>query len=534
MIWPRAIHIHPRCLPSSLSASSGWGMYGFDTDRRCPSKSPSGDHAGIVSRMLYVLLVLLSAAAPATAQTAPVEDRSTSPPFVAFYQRGRIFGMEPRNKLWISPMTRLQLDGIFFIGPGINDGGRELDGSYRRPDVRDTLLVRRAHLEVSAGAFDRFTAQVVGEFGTSSPVQNGDPPAGATPVLLVGWFNAKAHPLLQFMAGQMFTPFTMDNRTPPPLFDTPETAMMVRSLAVPASREVGFTLWGADTRRVFDYQAGLFVGDGIARINRDAAWDLIARASVRPLMWTGGKLADVHVGASFRYGTRGQSVDYAYPSQGTPGGYQFFKSVYGSGTGAMTIVPDGNQWYIAAELLVPVGRFDLRAEATYVSHGTREMVTTGGLSGDPLRRGILRGFGFYAQLAWWPWGDVRVNGWPGSGHRPPEPDPTNTVVPRLPRGLQVLARIEAVDFFYDADARGTQGEARSAREGQYTVWGLAGAVNYWFATHVRLTAHYEQYFMAAPPTSSATPANNMAYGPRNADGPQWTFGELTFRLALQI
>jgi hypothetical protein len=471
----------------------------------------------------------------------PVEDRSPHG-LEGFYQDGRVFLHERVRDLWISPGARVHTDGVLFIGDGILDSTRTALGTFRRADLADTLLLRRARLELMFGGLGRFTGYAAMEFASPVPVQNGEAFAPAQgPQLHSAWLNARIDPLLQVMAGQFNAPFSMENRTDANALDTPERSLFVRGLAVPFAREVGAMLWGEDRGRVFTYEVGAFLGDGPNRMNRDGNWDAIGRVMARPFLHSGTVLANLQLGASGWYGTRGASTDYPYASMQTPGGFQFFRTTAGSGDLARTVVPDGEQWAVAGELDLPFRRFDLRVEGGYVSHGTREMAapSTGGpsLAGDAVRLGWLRGWGGYLELAYWLQGDIAVNGRPGVGYRPAVVDASRRAAVPVPMGLQVLLRGEIVQFVYDADVRGTTVAPAEVvdRAGFYQVLGLAAGVNWWVSPHVRLTTHYEQYFLGElPPNGTLSFDDNHALGPRNARGPVGTFGELTFRAAAQF
>jgi hypothetical protein len=485
--------------------------------------------------------VLLAGAGTVMAQTAPTaatlpleqQTATESPSEVrsqfsidAMYRANRFILMDRERRIWLSPGARAHIDGLFFIGDGIVTNGD--DG--QPVDVRNTVLIRRMRLEMGMGVLDRFVAFGSVELGTPTPLQN-SLIAGQPPQLQTAWFNARAFPLLQGMAGQINTPFTMENRTSSNLFDTLELPLMTRAFAVAPSRQVGAMVWGADHGRVLDYNVGVFTGDGPSRINRDNAWDLFARASVRPFMLHGGLLKDVHVGGSVHYGWRGPTVDYLYSPMTTPAGFQFFRTAFDDAV----IVPDRAQFAVAGEVLVPIGRFDIRAEAVYQSNGTREMPPPM-LVDTPLRTGRIKGWGFYVQAAYWPLGDVRVNGWPNTGHRPPGLDRVRWEPAPLPRGLQVVLLFEGLLFDYaPASESGTLSPEAAQRDGDYRVWGLLGVVNYWATRHMRLSLSYEQFFMGSAPNGAVlTHEDNHALGPRNAERAVGTYGELMTRVAMQF
>lgn len=471
----------------------------------------------------------------------PIEQRHPRAVDV-LYQPNRFYLVDRARMLWFSPGARLHVDGVFFFGDDILAGRRTAAGTYQRADVENTVLIRRTRLEAWAGALQRYTIGVATEFGLPSPVQNDVPAPTAVPQLQFAIFNAAIHPLLNLSAGQMNAPLTLENRSSTNTLDAPERSLLARSLVVPQVREIGLMAWGERADRLFEYYLGVFTGDGPNRTNRDIDWDIIARVVLRPLVNVSTVFSGLHLGASGRLGLRGAAVDYAYPSMATPGGYRFFSAAHGSPASPVTVVPDAEHFAIAGECDLPVRRFDLRGEIAYVSYGTREMPAAPSdaprLSGDALRLGRLHGWGFYLQAFYWLWGEVGTNGRAGTTQRPPafapEGRPSRLAAPQ---GVQALLRLEAIDFYYDADARGSTAPPSDVvdRAGRYTVWGIGGGINYWATPHVRLTAYYEHYFMGVlPPNGTLGFDDNHALGPRNARGPTPSFGELILRAATQF
>ena len=159
--------------------------------------------------------------------------------------------------------------------------------------------------------------------------------------------------------GQYNQPFTMENVTSSRWLDMQERALSVRTLATPYNKAEGLTMWGATEHNHFEYQFGVFGGDGQNRPNIDDRFDGTIRLVARPLASRSDALKRAHIGAGMRHGRRDSHyVRYDAPSLSTPGGYTFWSSTYGSGAGATSIIPSKRQSAASAELYVPFERWD--------------------------------------------------------------------------------------------------------------------------------------------------------------------------------
>ncbi len=461
------------------------------------------------------------------APAAPVRAAPPAGPWppLATWHNDLFYITSPDHNWFIAPTGRLQLDAYVYTGDGVTSEYTTPAGAYRRPDLSDGVVLRRARLETVGGFLNRFTYALGAEFTNA---------AGPLATDLI--FNARIHPLLNFQLGQFDAPFTMENRTSDKYIDFLERSIAVRALGMPTNKEIGLMAWGETPNRLFYYSVGVFNGDGQNRLNRDSYMDVMGRLFAHPFIAMGGLLENVQIGASFHAGWRGSSVDYAYANMATQGGWTFFNSAIATGANPMTIVPDGQQLGIAGEIDIPIRRFDLRGEFIWVQNGTSEMAAlstdAAHLAGPAQRLGQLTGVGYYAQVGYWILGDTGVNGRPGYQNAPSlridHADPA-----RLPLGLQVVARFDAVDFRYDSAARTSGTRPAGSADGAYTTYAAEFGVNFWWTRHVRFSLNYMQYIFPNQHVGAGAPTidENHAHGPHGAAS---TFGELSARVGLVL
>jgi hypothetical protein len=466
---------------------------------------------------------------PETAATLPdgvavAETTLAAPqfPLVAGFHDDVFFLANRSHDFVIAPGGRLSVDFDAFFGDDVTEDSTV--GVFRRAAVKDTFVLRTARIEAAGSFFDRFTYLLSAEFA-----------ARAAPIAADEIFDARIHPLLHVQLGQFDAPFTMENRTWEPYLDFMERSLAVRALGIPTNKEIGLMLWGESPSHVVHYEVGAFNGDGPNRLNRDNYFDGMARVFAHPLTLTASRLSELQIGASVRYGFRGESVDYAYPAMTTQGMYVFFDPIVATAPMQLTIVPDAHQFGVAGEVDLPVGRFDLRGEFVYVHNGTSEML--GPLTGGPAQRlGTLAGVGWYAQVAYWPWGTPFVNGRPGY-ELPLHVHFDDADVP-LPSGLQLVLRGEGLDFRYDGGARGTvvgATETGAERDGRYAVYSVALGANLWLTHHVRFTIDGTEYFFPDQPGAVATHDDNHAHAPPHAPSNNaFTYFELSTRVGLVL
>ncbi len=450
-------------------------------------------------------------------------DPSASSPtsnLLAGYHNDLFFIGTRAGNFFIAPEGRLQLDAVGFTGGVTNDYTAGPGMTYHRGDVKDGFIFRRARIELVGGFFDRFTWMIGADYDLSS-----------APVATDIFINAMVHPLLNIQLGQFDAPFTMENRTSDKYLDFVERSMAVRALGIPSNKEFGAMAWGEFLNRIAYYSIGVFDGDGQNRTNRDNNFDVIGRAFAHPFITTGGVLQYLQLGGSLRWGVRGASVDYTYYPMTTPGGYTYFNPVLSGGSNPVNVVPDGPQLDLAAEFDLPIQRFDLRGEFVYVRNDTREMGAA--LSGaNPLRLGDLTGTSFYAQVGYWIWGAINVNGLPGY-ENPPSPNLNHPDPSSPPQGVELLARFEDLQFTYSGGSRGGGSAPSQPWDGTYTVLAVDVGANYWATRHLRFSLDYMEYIFPGQSSNAVTPAAdaNRAQGPHGSPG---SFGEFLSRVAIAL
>jgi hypothetical protein len=480
-----------------------------------PAASPSPSPAAGVSANAVV--------AP-RAPTTPTAARGAWPP-LASWHNDVFYIASPDQNWFVAPTGRLQVDGYLYTPFSATHDYTTPSGEYRRPDLMNTILLRRARIEVMGGFLRWFTFFLGGELGSAG-----------TPIATDLIFNARVHPLLNAQLGQFDAPFTMENRTSDKYLDFLERSMAVRALGVPTNKEIGLMLWGEMPSRLFYYSIGVFNGDGQNRLNRDNYFDGIGRIFAHPFILMRGPLANLQIGGSFRAGWRGPSVDYPYPSMTTQGGWAFFNAAIAGGANPLTIVPEALQLGFAGEIEVPIRRFDLRGEVIWIRNGTAEMAAAPSdaprLAGPAQRLGMLTGLGGYVQVGYWLFGDVEVNGRPGY-ENPVALNLDRADRAALPLGIQLITRFDVVHALYEGSSRSDPHATPAAADGVYEVYGAEFGANLWWTRHVRFSLNYMQYFFPnrRDGAGAPLPAENHAIGPHGAES---SFGELSARVGLVL
>jgi hypothetical protein len=162
------------------------------------------------------------------------------------------------------------------------------------------------------------------------------------------------------------------------------------------------------------------------------------------------------------------------------------------------IIPSGTQEAFAGEIRLPIDMFDVTGEFVYVKNGTREALD--GLEYKfTERKGELKGYGYYAQLGFWPLGNRDINGQPGY-ENPAHIDFKKKDPEVPPRALQLLAKWEQINVSYSSASR--SGAPNPATDGDIKVNAFTLGANYWATKHVRLTLNYVlNMFPDSAPTS---------------------------------
>lgn len=445
---------------------------------------------------------------------------------------GSFYIRDPHDWIRAYPKARVHIDYNGFFGPGVTDI-KAADGGNA---LKSRFFVRRMELEMAGQILKRWTFNAGAEIGSQTignangKTENAAGPAGVDPTaesarfaavqtpgatvsLQDNWINYSAFPFLNFMFGQYQAPFGLENRT-----GNKETPFMERNLAIrgfvfPNSKEIGLTIWGETKNKVFNYEIGVFGGDGQNRRQVDNRADFIGRVFARPLA-TGGKglLEKAQIGMSARHGQRdSEDVGYDYSAITTGNGWALWNPGYTDSLGRVIhVVPSGAQNQIGGELRLPISRIALQGEAYYVANNTREAVDGFQLTNTE-RLGQMRGVGWYVQLSGW-LGDSYVTGDPGFA-RPTTVDLTKPV-DKPKKGLELLAIVSGVNATYDAGGRednlGTPNDEKNTADGDITTLQYGFGANYWATKHIRVTLNYSIYH-----TPGSNSADNAAKVPGN-------------------
>jgi phosphate-selective porin len=402
------------------------------------------------------------------------------------YSDGTFYLRAANDNVIIVPSARVHIDTYAFAGPGIG-GYRKSNGAGLVPN----MFFRRFILEMGGLIRRDWSFWIGGNFAPTQIDANQNP--SSTAAVYDGFLAYEPTRGLRLHAGQYNTPVTMENVTSSRWLDFMERALTVRTLAAPYNKDIGFLAWGRLPKGYFEFQAGLFGGDGMNRANVDDYPEAMGRVVVRPLAGIEGATRLLHLGGSTRYGYRHKShVFYDAPAMTTPGGFAYWSPVSGTGPTETHVIPSRDQLAVAGELYVPFERFDLRGEVAYISEGRREAPASA--RGETLREGMLKGTAGYVQLSVWPLGTPRINGNP-AGEYGRVRLPTDAGA-EAPYGLQLVARAERVRVKYgSADRSGVPSSPTQA----ISVDAAQIAANYWATKHVRLTLEYSLYsFPEAP------------------------------------
>lgn len=317
---------------------------------------------------------------------------------------------------------------------------------------------------------------------------------------------------LSFTVGQVNAPFSMSNRTRE--YATPylERPMPIRGFAMPYNKALGAMVWGEADERVFAYEGGVFAG-GPNRPLVEGAWDAMGRVFARPFATLGdGVFFDLaQIGVSARYGER-EPTSYVedYPSIATGNGFVMWQPGYVDSLDRVTkVIPSGTQLAAGGELRLPFRSptdavFDIRGEAYYVRHDTREAIT-GFEATNNERLGRMEGVAWYGSIAWWacfiPTFEQLVTGEPGIT-RPPSKDDERA--PAFASALEASIIAGGIHASYDGAAREGSADGNAPAD-DITIYQFGGAVQYWLGSNLRLGVNYMAYLSPDSGDASITP-----------------------------
>jgi Phosphate-selective porin O and P len=452
------------------------------------------------------------------------------------------------------PRGLIQADFYSSFGPGVN--------SVPAPDtesgLKPRLSLRRIRLGFDAEFLKRWSVTAIIEYGgqglgnSGGSVESAAASPGQVPTAASGryaavqatapapypadiFINYSVCKCFNIQLGQFDTPFSLENRTSDDYLEWMERSIAVRAFALQSQREIGGMVWGELGPRVFDYQLGVFGGDGMNRPSVDARVDFIGRIFVRP--FAGGASSDLakltQIGVSARHGDRDPSeVAYDYSPITTNQGYALWKPTYTDSLGRLVhVIPSGGQNEIGGELRLQSGRFALQSEAYYVANDTREALDGYQLTNSE-RFGRMRGAGWYAQLSAWPLGDAFVTPEPGT-EGPRHLDLFARQSARPTGGLEMMAMIAGVNASYEGASRlGSKADPKTPM-GDITVYQIGVGANYWYTKHARLGINYLAYVTPGSGTSSneAAVPDNLSKQANGAPNSGHVLHELGARLS---
>jgi hypothetical protein len=145
----------------------------------------------------------------------------------------------------------------------------------------------------------------------------------------------------------------------------------------------------------------------------------------------------------------------------------------------------GSQTKWALELNAPLGQFVLKSELIYIDEGTRELDTAS--KNAVVRTGSLYGYGFYARMSYFVFGDPLINGLAGM-QLPPHVTGEDRSA-KTADALQLLVEYDHLGFVYAGDNGGAT-NAVDPLVGAYLLDVYSVGINYWFTKRVRVTGNF--------------------------------------------
>lgn len=455
---------------------------------------------------------------------------------LAGYADGKFFLRDADDTFLLLPTGRLQVDTYGYAGNGVKDYQRA-DGSGLKADVS----LKRERIELGGRILKRWYFWIGGDF--SGGGVGGSETARANAVATDAIVGFELNKWFRVQIGQFDTPFTMENITSDKWLTFMERSLTVRTLGAPYNKDLGLLARGESPKGHFHYAVAAVGGDGQNRPSPDNRADFMGRFLVRPFAGDDkNPLQRAHIGVSGHWGRRDPNyVRFDAPGLSTPGGYTFWSPTSGDGATSTHVMPSNTQLGGAVELFVPYKRFDLAGEFVYVNEGRREAFQAS--LNNTERAGTLKGYSYYVQASFWPFGEPRLAGEP-AGYPDPKLDPAKLHKPSHPkRAVQFAVRWEQMRLNYDSIARsnddsgaliaGVKRGPIDAKTQDIKVDALQVAGTYWASKHIRITAMWSMYRF---PVSDTEPNQALAPGQKaNAkDTGAETLHEFSARVALAL
>lgn len=447
----------------------------------------------------------------------PVPATDVNPEPLAGVSDQSMFLRSPDNMFQFFPSGRLQVDTYLYKG--------------RNKMPNDTVLLRRARLELTGWVGGVAYFSIAGDFAAGVPSTAGNPAAQSylnttdDYVGLAPWGT-----IAMFQVGQYDAPFTLENRTSDKYFDFMERSLTVRAFGVPQNKETGGMFHGYDEKKHFFYSIGLFNGDGQNFKNVDEHFDWMGRGWIAPASFAGdGPFHDVAIGGSFWSGYR----KYAGPpaNQATQGNFTFLNFAPYT-TGASSEVPGTNvglrqfhrQNSYALEINAPIAhKFGVRYEAVWKTVPlTADQIGTNG-AGTHLGHAELKGTSMYGEAWVWALGDDRIIG--DQQGLEPLPRYKKFGVKPPQHGLMIAGRIEDLNERVTEDAATAALNLGNKAVGKTHVNSYELGINYWYSKRFRATFNYVFNYFQQHGADTAPQIKNLKSPAEH---------EIAFRLAVAL
>jgi phosphate-selective porin len=449
---------------------------------------------------------------------------------LAGYADGKFFLRDANDTFMLIPSARLQIDAYGYAGQGVKDYQRG-DGSGLKAD----MLLKRERIELGGRILKRWYFWVAGDFAGGGQGGSESVKSTASNAAADAFIGVELHKWLRLQVGQFDLPFTAENVTSDNWLTFMERSMTARLVGAPYNKDLGFMARGESPKGHFSYAVAAVGGDGQNRPSPDNRVDFAGRFLFRPFAGDDkSPVQRMHVGFSGRWGRRDPDyVRYDAPGLSTPGGYTFWSPSYGKDAGETHVMPSKDQIAGAAEIFVPFRRFDVTGEFVYLNEDRREALK--GSLGNTERAGTLKGFSYYVQASWWPFGEPRISGELGAYPDPKLNLPKEAKPSHPKRALQLAVRFEQLRLQYDSTdrsggAEGVKVGTLDAKTKDIKVDVVQFGATYWATKHVRLTAMWSGYHFPGTPG-----VDNQAVAPgasKSADA-KWLH-EFSARVALAL
>ncbi|WP_394836107.1 OprO/OprP family phosphate-selective porin [Pendulispora rubella] len=461
-------------------------------------------------------------------RVAAAESVSGAPASLAGYRNGSFTLRDEKENFVISPSGFFQMDHLSYWGPGIGDTALKPTFAFRRVrlslagqflkrwDFRIEFEMGRTALDNTSGRADEPVAAPPGVQPTPATAQYAPAQTVKTHAqLAVMFLNYKIAPALNIRIGQLPPGFTMEQMTLPQYYPFMEKALATRVMGQQVYYAVDpeINVWGVLGNDLLTYYVAYGNGAGVNRLNTDGRGDISARVYARPFSGRTdlGPMRELQFGGSVIYGSRDPLwTYYDYNPMTTGANYLFWRPTYTNSIVGRTVhvIPAHDQWGLAAELRVPVDRFDFQGEFVYLDNGTREVVE-GYQNQDPTAAPGTLGFGRMRGMGYYIFGGVWL-----FGPRTPSKDHANT-----DGALQLMLRWEQMNLKYEGYSRTSSTTSTGAPaftgkgpyDGNIRVNALTYGAHYWATKHIRVSGQWTTYVFpeVAIPTSPLAPRHTL-------------------------